>query len=115
MTDLQVPSISAAEVMEGGFQVVDVRSPGEFADGHMPGAVNFPLLDDAQRAAVGIAYKQEGAARARLAAMELVSPGLPAYLGALAELARSQPAAAGWPSCAGGAGSAAGMWCCCWP
>ena len=77
--------------MEGGFQVVDVRSPAEFADGHMPGAVNFPLLGDAERAPVGIAYKTKGAARARLAAMELVSPGLPEYLGALARLARSQP------------------------
>ncbi len=90
MTDLQVPSISAAQAMEGGFQVVDVRSPAEFADGHMPGALNFPLLGDAERATVGVAYKKEGAARARLAAMELVSPGLPEYLGALACLARSQ-------------------------
>jgi tRNA 2-selenouridine synthase len=90
VTDLQVPSISAAEAMEGGYQVVDVRSPSEFADGHMPGALNFPLLGDAQRAAVGMAYKEEGAARARLVAMELVSPGLPEYLGGLVHLARSQ-------------------------
>lgn len=91
MTDLQVPSVSAAEAMEGGFQVVDVRSPAEFADGHMPGAVNHPLLGDAERAEVGITYKAEGAARARLVAMELVSPGLPDYLGTLVKLARSQP------------------------
>ena len=90
MTDLQVPSIGAAEAMEGGFQVVDVRSPSEFADGHMPGALNFPLLGDAQRATVGIAYKEEGAAQARLVAMELVSAGLPEYLGDLVRLARSQ-------------------------
>jgi tRNA 2-selenouridine synthase len=90
VTDLQVPSISAAEAMEGGFQVVDVRSPAEFADGHMPGALNLPLLDDSQRAAVGLAYKQQGAAQARLEAMELVSAGLPDYLGELVRLARSQ-------------------------
>ena len=40
-----------------------MRSPREFADGHVPGAVNLPLLDDEQRAAVGIAYKRAGAAR----------------------------------------------------
>ena len=91
MTDLQVPSISAAQAMEGGFQVVDVRSPAEFADGHMPGAVNLPLLGDTERATVGIAYKEKGAAQARLVAMELVSPALPGYLGGLASLARSQP------------------------
>ncbi len=90
MTDLQVPSISAAEAMGGGFQVVDVRAPSEFSDGHMPGAVNFPLLDDSQRAAVGVAYREEGAAHARLVAMELVSAGLPDYLGGLVRLARSQ-------------------------
>jgi tRNA 2-selenouridine synthase len=77
--------------MEGGFQVVDVRSPMEFADGHMPGAVNRPLLDDTQRETVGIAYKNEGASRARVAAMELVSPDLAGYLAGLGELAKAQP------------------------
>ena len=108
VTDLQVPSISAAEAMEGGFQVVDVRSPAEFADGHMPGAVNFPLLGDAERATVGIAYKQEGAARARLVAMELVSPGLPDTWAPWRVWRVRNPKAAGWPSCAGEAESAAG-------
>ncbi len=91
MTDLRVPSITAAEVMQGGFQVVDVRSPSEFADGHTPVAVSHPLLDDAQRALVGIAYKEQGAAQARFVAMEQVSTGLARYLGELADLARSQP------------------------
>lgn len=77
--------------MEGGFQVIDVRSPSEFAEGHIPGSVNSPLLDDATRAAVGISYKNEGAARARLVAMELVSPALPRYLGHLVQVARAQP------------------------
>jgi tRNA 2-selenouridine synthase len=90
-SNLQIPSISPAEAMEGGFQVIDVRSPSEYADGHMPGAANFPLLDDSDRAAVGLAYKQRGAAQARLVAMELVSPGLPTYLGGLVRLARSLP------------------------
>ncbi len=89
--NLQVPSITAAEAMEGGFQVVDVRSPAEFAEGHMPGSLNHPLLDDPARAAVGVSYKNEGAAKARLVAMELVSPGLPVYLGSLVALARSLP------------------------
>ena len=91
LTDLEVPSVTAAEVMEGGYQVVDVRSPSEFADGHMPGSINRPLLDDAQREQVGVAYRAEGAAQARVAAMELVSPNLSAYLSSLVELAASQP------------------------
>jgi tRNA 2-selenouridine synthase len=91
VTDLHVPSIGSLELMEGGFQVVDVRSPGEFEEGHVPGAVSLPLLSDAQRETVGIAYKAEGAPRARMTAMELVSPGLISYLSSLAVLARSQP------------------------
>ena len=33
--------------------VIDVRSPSEFQDDHMPGAINLPVLDDAQRAKIG--------------------------------------------------------------
>ncbi len=40
--------------------LIDVRAPIEFAAGHAPGAVNLPLLDDEQRAAVGLEYKQRG-------------------------------------------------------
>ena len=37
--------------------VIDVRSPGEFAEDHMPGAVNLPVLDDAERALVGTLHR----------------------------------------------------------
>ena len=39
---------------------IDVRSPGEFAAGHIPSAVNIPLFSDSERAEVGIAYKNRG-------------------------------------------------------
>ena len=39
---------------------IDVRSPGEFAAGHIPHAVNIPLFSDSERAEVGIAYKNRG-------------------------------------------------------
>ncbi|MFH0759352.1 MAG: tRNA 2-selenouridine(34) synthase MnmH [Bacteroidota bacterium] len=38
--------------------VIDVRSPSEFARGHIPGALNIPLFDDQERTEVGTAYKQ---------------------------------------------------------
>lgn len=47
--------------------MLDVRSPAEFAQGHIPGAVSFPLFSDDERAQVGICYKQQG----RDAAVEL--------------------------------------------
>ncbi len=46
--------------------LIDVRSPSEFAEDHMPGAINCPVLDDEQRARVGTMYKQQGAFEARV-------------------------------------------------
>lgn len=40
--------------------LLDVRSPCEYAQGHVPGALNFPLFSDAERAEVGTLYKQQG-------------------------------------------------------
>jgi len=45
--------------------VIDVRSPGEFAEDHLPGAVNLPVLTDAERAEVGTIYVQESRFKAR--------------------------------------------------
>lgn len=45
--------------------VIDVRSPGEFAEDHVPGAVNLPVLSDAERAEVGTIYVQESRFKAR--------------------------------------------------
>ena len=39
--------------------VLDVRSPSEFDLDHIPGALNYPVLSDAERAEVGTLYKQE--------------------------------------------------------
>ena len=44
---------------------VDVRSPSEFAEDHLPGAVNWPVLDDAQRAEVGTLHAQVSAFAAK--------------------------------------------------
>ena len=38
--------------------VIDVRSPAEFAEDHLPGALNWPVLDDQERIVVGTLYKQ---------------------------------------------------------
>jgi len=39
-------------------EIIDVRSPAEFAEDHIPGSVNCPVLDDRQRSEVGTLYKQ---------------------------------------------------------
>ena len=57
---------SLRDLIETPFdEIIDVRSPGEFLDDHLPGAVNMPVLDDDERALVGTIYKQESAFRAR--------------------------------------------------
>ncbi|MFN8846465.1 MAG: tRNA 2-selenouridine(34) synthase MnmH [Bdellovibrionales bacterium] len=48
-------------------QFLDVRAPVEFAQGHLPGAINVPLLNDEERALVGTCYKEKG----QTAAIEL--------------------------------------------
>jgi tRNA 2-selenouridine synthase len=43
-----------------GARWLDVRAPVEFAQGHVPGACNLPLLNDEERTVVGTTYKREG-------------------------------------------------------
>lgn len=54
--------------------IVDVRSPGEFEKGHIPGAVNIPLLNDEERTEIGTLYKQFGKQRAMARGFELLAP-----------------------------------------
>jgi tRNA 2-selenouridine synthase len=51
--------------LAGFADVIDVRSPGEFALDHVPGAVNLPVLSDAERAEVGTIYVQQSRFLAR--------------------------------------------------
>jgi tRNA 2-selenouridine synthase len=58
------------------FPVVDVRSEGEFSEGHIPGALNIPLLNNQERVIVGTTYKQHGQLSAIKMGFELVGPRL---------------------------------------
>ncbi len=64
----------------GQVPVIDVRSPGEFAHGHIPGAFNIPLFDDAERAKVGTRYKRAGRDAAVLTGLELIGPKLASFV-----------------------------------
>jgi cysteine desulfurase len=54
--------------------VIDVRSPGEFGHGHVPGAVNIPLFDDDERAVIGTLYVKSGREAAILKGLDLALP-----------------------------------------
>lgn len=51
--------------------IVDCRTPLEFAEDHLPGAVNVPILTDAERVEIGTIHKQLGPKPARLRGLEL--------------------------------------------
>ncbi len=53
--------------------LLDVRSPGEFQRGHVPGAQSFPLFDDEERARIGTLYKLKGREAAVLEGLQVVS------------------------------------------
>lgn len=53
--------------------IIDVRSPSEFAEDHIPGAINLPVLSDAERAIVGTIYVQEERFKARKTGAALVA------------------------------------------
>lgn len=67
--------------------VADVRSEAEFASGHIPGSANIPLLNNAHRAAVGIAYKMHGQLEAIRTGFQLAGPELRQIIERTEELA----------------------------
>ncbi|KKZ14460.1 MAG: tRNA 2-selenouridine synthase, partial [Candidatus Synechococcus spongiarum 15L] len=71
-----VRSLSCDHFLKAGGPLLDVRSPGEFARGHIPGAHNLPLFSDEERAGVGTLYKHQGRRAAVRRGLELVGPRL---------------------------------------
>eukprot|EP00928_Gymnodinium_smaydae_P041625 TRINITY_DN28146_c0_g1_i2.p2 TRINITY_DN28146_c0_g1~~TRINITY_DN28146_c0_g1_i2.p2 ORF type:complete len:426 (+),score=84.69 TRINITY_DN28146_c0_g1_i2:30-1280(+) len=68
--------------------VFDVRSPKEFGQGHIPGALSVPVLEDVDRSAVGTLYAQAGRDPAVELAVEAAFPGLGSILERVTEACR---------------------------
>jgi tRNA 2-selenouridine synthase len=85
------PALTIEPFLAGAGPILDVRSPGEFARGHIPGARNLPLFDDDERAEIGTLYKQCGRGAAIQRGLALVGP----RLADLGEALRQASAAAG--------------------
>lgn len=62
---------------------IDVRTPKEYAEDHLPGAVNVPLLDDQERHEIGIIYKQYSREKAIERGMELFPNKIPSIYNAV--------------------------------
>jgi len=82
------PSLTVDAFLADGGPLVDVRSPGEFDQGHIPQAINLPLFSDGQRTQVGTCYKQQGRQAAVLLGLALVGPRLQELAQGLSALAQ---------------------------
>lgn len=67
---------------------IDLRSPVEYEEAHIPGAVNVPLLEDEERSLVGTIYKEQTPDQAVDEGFSLVAPKLPAICSKIKNLSR---------------------------
>lgn len=67
---------ASLDLIIGQTALMDVRAPIEFEHGAIPGAVNVPLLDNDQRAAVGTRYKEASQNAAIELGLELATPAI---------------------------------------
>ena len=79
MTIQKIDIIRFLELSET-IPIADVRSPSEFLSGHIPGAVNIPLFDDSERAAIGTIFKKEGRLPAILEGLKYTGPAMSSKL-----------------------------------
>ena len=70
--------------------VIDVRTPAEFAQGHIPGAVNLPLFSNEERAIVGTIYKQQSPELAMLKGLEYAGAKMRWYVEEAQRLAKGK-------------------------
>jgi tRNA 2-selenouridine synthase len=52
-------ALALKEFLQGSSPILDVRSPSEYQQGHIPGSHSFPLFSDAERAQIGTVYKKQ--------------------------------------------------------
>ena len=67
-------ALNITPFIKSGGVILDVRTPNEFEQGHIPGAINLPLFSNEERVVVGTIYKQEGKQPAIVKGLEFVGP-----------------------------------------
>ncbi len=70
--------------------LIDVRSPAEYEQAHIPGAVNIPIFDNDERREVGINYKAGGKENAVLLGLDYVGPKMSGFVREAKKLARNK-------------------------
>lgn len=79
---LSTPCMSAVTLaqLDQFDDIIDVRTPGEFLEDHIPGAINRPVLSDEERVRVGTMYKQESSFAAKKIGAALVARNIAGHL-----------------------------------
>jgi tRNA 2-selenouridine synthase len=75
-----ITAAAAAQRLDQFSTIIDARSPAEYAEDHVPGAENWPVLDDDERKAVGTEYKQVSAFDAKKRGAALVARRIAEHL-----------------------------------
>ncbi|SDN30934.1 tRNA 2-selenouridine(34) synthase MnmH [Alkalicoccus daliensis] len=89
MTSIYIPSVPFNEIDDKNTQVIDVRSPAEYKEFHIPGSINLPLFTDEERATVGTAYKQDSPDKAKSLGIEIFSAKLPGFYRQIIDLKKN--------------------------
>ena len=80
MSLTKIPAVDALTRLSEFTDIIDARSEGEFAEDHLPGAINWPSLNNAERQLVGTEYKQISAFEAKKRGAALVAKNIAAHL-----------------------------------
>jgi len=67
---------------------IDVRSPLEFTEGSIPGAINIPILDNDERVVVGVTYKQNSSEEAKVKGIEYAGAKLASIYNEISSLSK---------------------------
>lgn len=72
--------ISILDALNSDAIIIDTRTPKEFAEDHLPDAINIPILSNEERAVVGTLYKQVSREEAIDKGVEFFSQKLPTFM-----------------------------------
>lgn len=75
-----IPADQALDRLDAFSAVIDARSPSEYAEDHLPGALNWPTLDDEERRLVGTEYKQVNAFEAKKRGAAMAARNISAHI-----------------------------------
>ncbi|WP_280771952.1 tRNA 2-selenouridine(34) synthase MnmH [Salipaludibacillus daqingensis] len=102
MQEYTFPSISYEQVNDNNHYVIDVRSPSEFAEFHLPGSINIPLFSDVERKLVGTIYKQKSIEKAKKVGVDVYARKLPEFYEQWMQLQQDHPGMIPVVTCARG-------------